>query len=164
VSKPAPDLAAALGRTLEYGAVTLTQGELLADFTRHCRDELDDVEVVESSASALVARWRQETCRIEVRPDTAGLEHLADSMPAMVIADLDAAGPDLIERFLTEPDLRRSVCVLDLVRLEKLGTVRSSVFVYLEWFLRDAYRVKVLPVATFTQGLIERGIIHLGMG
>jgi hypothetical protein len=42
--------------------------------------------------------------------------------------------------------------------------VRSSVFVYFEWFLRDEYGVKLLPSPAFTQGLIERGIISLGMG
>jgi hypothetical protein len=42
--------------------------------------------------------------------------------------------------------------------------VRSSVFVYLEWFLRDTYGVKILPESAFTSGLVERGIISLGMG
>ena len=41
---------------------------------------------------------------------------------------------------------------------------RSSAFVYFEWFLRDAYGVKLEPAAAFTQGLIERGVISLGMG
>jgi hypothetical protein len=30
--------------------------------------------------------------------------------------------------------------------------------------LRDAYGVKLMPVPAFTQGLIDRGIISLGMG
>ena len=42
--------------------------------------------------------------------------------------------------------------------------MRSSAFVYFEWFLRDAYGVKLLPASKFTQGLVERGIISLGMG
>jgi hypothetical protein len=42
--------------------------------------------------------------------------------------------------------------------------VRSSVFVYFEWFLRDAYGVKILAAPAFTSGLVERGIISLGMG
>ena len=54
--------------------------------------------------------------------------------------------------------------VFDPDRLEKTGAVRSSVFVYFEWFLRDAYGVKVLPAPAFTRGLIDRGIISLGMG
>jgi hypothetical protein len=36
--------------------------------------------------------------------------------------------------------------------------------VFLEWFLRDAYGVKVLASAAFTQGLVSRGVISLGMG
>ncbi len=54
--------------------------------------------------------------------------------------------------------------VIDLGRLEKINAVRSSVFVYFEWFLRDAYGVKLLPAPAFTQGLIDRGIISLGFG
>jgi hypothetical protein len=38
------------------------------------------------------------------------------------------------------------------------------VFVYFEWFLRDAYGVKLLPAGAFTQRLIDRGIISLGFG
>jgi hypothetical protein len=38
------------------------------------------------------------------------------------------------------------------------------VAVFLEWFLRDAYGVKVLASAAFTQGLVSRGVISLGMG
>ncbi|MGL6278042.1 MAG: hypothetical protein ACRC50_00610, partial [Gaiella sp.] len=60
--------------------------------------------------------------------------------------------------------LRAHVGILDPVRLEKIAAVRSSVFVYLEWFLRDAYGVKVLPAGAFTAGLVDRGIISLGMG
>jgi hypothetical protein len=33
-----------------------------------------------------------------------------------------------------------------------------------EWFLRDVYGVKLPPAAGFTQALIDRGIISLGMG
>jgi len=54
--------------------------------------------------------------------------------------------------------------VCDLGRLERIGAVRSSVFVYLESFLRDAYGVKLLHSSRFTQGLIEKGVISLGMG
>ena len=51
-----------------------------------------------------------------------------------------------------------------LTRLEKIVAVRSSVFVYLEWFLRDTYGVKIVPESSFTSGLVGRGIISLGMG
>jgi len=56
------------------------------------------------------------------------------------------------------------VAVCDLGRLERIGAVRSSAFVYFEWFLRDTYGVKLLPAAAFTMGLIDRGILSLGMG
>jgi hypothetical protein len=70
----------------------------------------------------------------------------------------------LVEEYLDDAELRARVALCDLDRLERLGAVRSSVFVYLEWFLRDAYGVKLLPNPWFTRGLIERGVIHLGMG
>src|SRR4029079_16076165 len=69
----------------------------------------------------------------------------------------------LVEMFLDRPELRAKLAVCDLELLERLGTVRSSAFVYFEWFLRDAYGVKLMPVPAFTQGLIDRGIISLGM-
>jgi hypothetical protein len=83
----------------------------------------------------------------------------------MLLGDIEEAVEGLVLRFLDDDtDLRRRLAVYDLGRLEKLGAVRSSVFVYFEWFLRDAYGVKLLPAAAFTQGLVDRGIIHLGMG
>ena len=48
--------------------------------------------------------------------------------------------------------------------LERIGSVRSSAFVYFEWFLRSAYGVKLVPAAAYTMGLIDRGILSLGMG
>jgi hypothetical protein len=168
---PAPDMAGAheldafrTGRTIEWATRTLTQGEILAAFARHCADELDDVEVVEVEPSLLVLRWRLETSRLELRAGFLGWEQLASETPTMLLGDIDAEVDALAERFVADADLRGRVAVYDLGRLEKLGAVGSSSFVYFEWFLRDAYGVKVLPSGAFTQGLIDRGIISLGMG
>jgi hypothetical protein len=154
----------AAGRAIEWAAATVTQGEVLAAFARHCADELDDVEVVEATAVRLVARWRRETATLELRCGAVGCERLAGEQPTLLLADLDGDVATLIERFASEPALRGSLALLDLARLEKINTVRSSVFVYLEWFLRDAYGVKLLTSAEFTQGLIARGVISLGFG
>jgi hypothetical protein len=168
---PAPDMAGAheldafrTGRTIEWATRTLTQGEILAAFARHCADELDDVEVVEVEPSLLVLRWRLETSRLELRAGFLGWEQLASETPTMLLGDIDAEVDALAERFVADADLRGRIAVYDLGRLEKLGAVGSSSFVYFEWFLRDAYGVKVLPSGAFTQGLIDRGIISLGMG
>ena len=67
---------------------------------------------------------------------------------------LGPIGPKTVERFLEEEPLRSRVALLDLARLEKIVAVRSSVFVYLEWFLRDTYGVKILPESAFTSGLV----------
>jgi hypothetical protein len=136
--------------------VTVTQGELLDAFAGHCA-ELDDLALVERMPTLLRLGWR-------------GREHavveLADSLPerdepTLVLMPL---ADELVPRFLDDPALRARVAVYDLARLEKIAAVRSSVFVYFEWFLRDAYGVKVVPAPAFTQGLVDRGIISLGFG
>jgi hypothetical protein len=88
-------------------------------------------------------------------------ERLAAERPAVVLGPLDEA---LAERFAAEARLRERIVVYDLVALSKAGAVRSSICVFFEWFLRDAYGVKVLPAAAFTRGLVARGVISLGMG
>lgn len=154
----------ALARRLDWATTTVTQGELLAAFTAHCADDLDDVEVVSSAPAALAVRWRDETSTFLLRNGAVGVERRAGGSPLMVLADFGDAGDRLVQAFLVDPSLRGSVAVCDLARLERVGAVRSSAFVYFEWFLRDAYGVKLLPAAAFTAGLIDRGILSLGMG
>lgn len=158
------DIQAAVGRRIEWATRTLTQGEILAAFVRHCREELDDVEVLEAGPAHLVARWRSETSRLELRADLAGCAQLAPETPTMLLGDLEAHLDALVEEFAADPALRSRLAVYDLARLEKVNTVRSTVFVYFEWFLRDEYGVKLLPAAAFTRRLIEQGIISLGFG
>jgi hypothetical protein len=154
----------AAGRSVEWGALTTTQGEVLAGFTRHCRDELDDVDVVTDEVARLTVRWRAEESRFELRNGFLGVDRLATDTPTMLLGDVERDLAGLVSIFLDRPDLRSRLAVCDLARLERLGTVRSSAFVYFEWFLRDAYGVKLVPVPAFTQGLIDRGVISLGMG
>ena len=151
-------------RTIEWGTHTTTQGDVLAAFAEHCRDELADVEVVENDPTFLEVRWRSETSRFELRNGFLGIDRLAGDASTMLLGEI---GPDLralVEVFLDRPELRAKLAVCDLELLERLGTVRSSAFVYFEWFLRDAYGVKLLPAPAFTQGLIDRGLLSLGMG
>jgi hypothetical protein len=122
------------------------------------------VEVLERSSEVLIARWRNETSRLELRDGFDGLRTLASSEPTMLLGDVGDDEAWLVEAYLDDAELRSRVAVTDLDRLERIGAVRSSVFVYLEWFLRDEYGVKLVPNPRFTHGLIERGIIHLGMG
>ncbi len=156
--------AAAADRSFTWGTARLTHGELLRAFAAHCADDLDDVEVEESTATFLVARWRRETSRVELRAGLMGVRRLASETSTLLVADVGEEAAALVEAFLDDAELRSHVLVFDPDRLEKVGAVRSSVFVYFEWFLRDVYGVKVLPSPAFTQGLIDRGIISLGMG
>jgi hypothetical protein len=151
-------------RAVEWGHHSTTQGEVLAAFARHCADELEDVEVVADEGARLTVRWRAEESRFELRNGFLGVDRLATDTPTMLLGDIEPDVAGLVSVFLDRADLRARLAVCDLARLERLGTVRSSAFVYFEWFLRDAYGVKLLPVPAFTQGLIDRGVISLGMG
>jgi hypothetical protein len=152
------------GRRIEWAAQSVTQGDLLSTFAEHCDGELDDVEVLEHADDLLVARWRREISRVELRAGFVGLQRLASAAPTMLLGDVDDDEERLIAMFVDDAELRSRVAICDLARLERIGAVRSSIFVYFEWFLRDAYGVKLLPSARFTQGLIDRGVISLGMG
>ncbi len=154
----------AASRPIEWGTLTTTQGAVLEAFAAHCRDELDDVEVVSVATAGLVVRWRTEVSRFELRNGFLGVERLASDTPTMLLGDVDPDLEALVAAFVDRPELRARLALADLVRLERLGTVRSSAFVYFEWFLRDASGVKLLPSPRFTQGLIDRGVISLGMG
>jgi hypothetical protein len=155
---------AAGGRRIEWASQVVTQGEVLAGFADHCDRELEDVVVESFEPPALTVRWRRETSRLELRNGFLGVEGLVTGTPTMLLGDTEDEGESLVSLFLDRPEVRSRLAVCDLGRLERLGTVRSSAFVYLEWFLRDTYGVKLLPSAAFTQGLIDRGIISLGMG
>ncbi|HEY7381269.1 MAG TPA: hypothetical protein VH572_08675 [Gaiella sp.] len=152
------------GREIEWATHRLTQGDLLDAFAEHCESDLDEVEVLERRGDVLVARWRRETSRIELRAGFVGFEGVASATPTMLLGDVEGDSDRLVAAFLDDEALRSRLAICDVQRLERLGTVRSSVFVYLEWFLRDAYGVKLLPASAFTQGLIDRGVISLGMG
>jgi hypothetical protein len=151
-------------RSIEWADRRLTHGELLAGFARHCTDELDEVTVEEVTSTTLVARWRSEMSRIELRAGTVAVERLVSDTPTMLITELGDDAEALVTRFLDNAELRSRGLVFDPTRLEKVGAVRSSVFVYFEWHLRDSYGVKVLPSPAFTRGLVDRGVISLGMG
>ena len=157
-------VARAAARRLDWGATVVTQGEVLSAFFAHCAADLDDVAVVAAAPAELVVRWRDETSRFVLRNGVVGVEQRRGGPPLMVIAELGTAADGVVRAYLDDPALRASVAVCDLALLERIGAVRSSAFVYFEWFLRDAYGVKLLPAPAFTMGLIDRGILSLGMG
>ncbi len=154
----------AFERRIEWASSAVLQGEVLAAFGDHCRDELEDVVVERYEPTRLVVRWRDEVSRFELRNGFVGVEELAADPPTMLLGDLEPWLDELVAAFVDRPELRARLALCDLGRLERLGTVRSSAFVYFEWFLRDAYGVKLLPSQAFTRGLIDRGVISLGMG
>ena len=54
-------------RPIEWAALTTSQGEILDAFAAHCRDELDDVTVLEAAPARLLLGWRQELSAVELR-------------------------------------------------------------------------------------------------
>jgi hypothetical protein len=133
--------------------------EVLAGFHHHAADELGDVDVLEASPSALVLQWKREVVDVQLRPT---LEDIAvPERPLLAIAPLESA---VIARLLDDERLRAQLGIYDLARCVKANAVRSSVFTYFEWFLMEAYGAKVVASSSFTAGLVERGIISLGMG
>ena len=69
-----------------------------------------------------------------------------------------------VNRFLDDDQLRRRIALCEVERLEKINAVRSSLCVYFEWFVRGAFGARILPAEAFTAGLVQRGILSLGMG
>jgi hypothetical protein len=143
-------------RRIDWAAMSVTQGEVLDAFATYCRDVLDDVELVAESTTRLELAWRRERSCVEVADEFPDREE-----STLVLTTLS---DEFVARLLDDAALRARIAVYDLARLEKVNAVRSSVFVYFEWFLRDVYGVKVVASDAFTRGLVDRGIISLGFG
>ncbi|HZR91690.1 MAG TPA: hypothetical protein VFA44_04690 [Gaiellaceae bacterium] len=144
-------------RPVEWAALTTTHGEVLDAFASYCRDELEDVDVLAQTPTRLDLAWRRERSSVELADaPPAGREE-----PTLLVTALT---DELVSTLLDDASLRARVAVYDLARLEKVNAVRSSVFVHFEWFLRDAYGVKLVASDAFTRGLVDRGIISLGFG
>ena len=145
-------------RLVEW-AGDLTQGALLDRFAAHCRDDLDDVELLAAHATSLDLRWRGGEGTVELRAGLLGAERL-DGVHLMLTTIDERA----VNRFLDDDQLRRRIALCDVERLEKINAVRSSLCVYFEWFVREAFGARILPAEAFTAGLVQRGILSLGMG
>ncbi len=101
---PAEEVRAALAQltadeTIEWASQTVTWGAVLSRFASHCRDELDDVDVVEEDRARLVARWRRETSLLELRTGFVECARLATETPTMLLGDIDRDLDSLVEAF-----------------------------------------------------------------
>jgi hypothetical protein len=137
----------------------LMHGDVLDRFAAHCANELDDVDVVAAHPTQIQLAWRGGAGTVELRADLAGVEGLEGVR--LLLTPIDDA---LVDRFLDDEQLRGRIAVVDVDRLEKVNAVRSSLCVYFEWFIREAFGARILPAEAFTAGLVQRGIISLGMG
>ncbi len=143
-------------RRIDWAAMSVTQGEIVDAFAVYCRDALDDVDLLAESSTRIELAWRRERSSVETTDVLPGRDE-----PTLVLSGVTGK---LVLLLLDDAALRARVAVYDLARLEKVNAVRSSVFVYFEWFLRDVYGVKVVASDEFTRGLVDRGLISLGFG
>jgi hypothetical protein len=148
-------------RTVDWVGWSLDQGEVLDAFGRHCQEELDEVEVLDAGPTQLKLGWRRERAAVELRAGTVAFDRLADENPVLLVSPLSET---IVTRLAEDSRLAGRLAICDLVRLEKVNAVRSSAFVYFEWFLRETYGVKLVPAAEFTRALVARGVLSLGMG
>lgn len=145
-------------RTISWAALSVTHGDVLDAFASYC-GELDDLTVVARTPVRLDLDWRgRERSTIAL---AGAIPEVLPAAPELLIVELS---DEAVVRFLDDEALRARVAVVDLGRLEKVNASRTSAFVYFEWFLRDRYGVKLVPCDAFTRGLVQRGIISLGMG
>jgi hypothetical protein len=133
--------------------------DVLAAFHTHAADELHDVEVLEAAPAALVLQWRREIVDVQLKPTLQ--DEPVPQRPLLALAPLETA---VVTRLLDDERLRAQLGVYDLARREKASAVPSSIFTYFEWFLLESYGMKVVASSSFTAGLVERGILSLGMG
>jgi len=78
-------------RTIEW-TDGLTQGELLDRFAAHCRDDLDDVELLAAQPTRLELRLRDGEGSVELRSDLAGVERLEGVH--LILAPIDEGGSE----------------------------------------------------------------------
>lgn len=149
-------------RSVVWTSGTYQQGEVLDRFAVHCRDELDDVTVLDAAPDALRLGWKRETMAVRLSADPTEAERLPDAEPVMLLVD---ALPDTFaDWFLDRPGLADRVAVYELPTARKMNIVRAVVPVYFEWFLREQYGVRPRPAPDFTASLLRRGVISSGMG
>jgi len=133
--------------------------DVLAAFHQHAENDLADVTVLEAAPAALVLQWRREIVDVQLRPTLE--DEPVPQRPLLAVAPLET---NVITRLLDDERLRAQLGIYDLVRKEKASAVRSSIFTYFEWFLMESYGMKITASSSFTAGLVERGILSLGMG
>ena len=127
-------------REVEWISGPVRYGDVLAGFGRHCREELEDAEVLEEGPSRLAVRCKREEASVELRAGLLFCERLAGGGPLLLLGDLE---PAVVERFLADETLRSSVAVVDLARLQKVDGADSAVFRGFDRFLQESYGVEL---------------------
>jgi hypothetical protein len=149
-------------RAVPWPTGPVSCGAVLDGFAAHCRDELADVELLEQGPHRLRLRWRDQTVDVALRADPRGCDRLPAEHPwLLVVASIP---DDFVDWFVDRPGLADRMAIYGLDTRRKLSIVRATVPVYFEWYLREAYRVRMAADPGFTVALLSRGVISTGMG
>ena len=131
---------AARSRPVEWVGRSLDQGEVLDAFARHCREELDEVEVADAGPTRLTLAWRRERATVELRAGTVACERVGGENPVLLLTPLATA---CVAALAADQRLAGRLAVCDLVRLEKINAVAAASSCISSGFSGDEYGVKL---------------------
>lgn len=141
--------------------------ELLDDFVGFCRSEWPGrLEVDRGTAvwggQAFICEGRRHF--LLLRPCPLRLNAHTESYTLMLCRLPKSVIEPVTEQLVSQPGLRYRLALCDLDEAQKMNLTRSDLFVYLERYLRRAHGLRLMPSSTFTQGLVDRGLLNLDKG
>ncbi len=167
-----PTLAAELDSYINSYSLQLPESavqfrELLDDFTGFCQSEWPgrlemDPETAVWGGRAFMCEGRRHF--LLLRPSPLWLNAHPESY-TLLLCHLPAASIEPItEQLVSQPGLRYRLALCDLEQAHKMNLTRSDLFVYLERYLRRIHGLRLAPAPTFTDGLVDRGLLSLDKG
>jgi hypothetical protein len=167
------EVAAEVERHLMDQCIRLPQaemrlGDLLEDFDRYCRDELQ-IQSAETGERSLSWGGKCFTSagrchHVLVRPAPVRLQAHRDHFFLMLCQLPESGTEKIVEFFVKSSALRQRVALFDLERALKINLTRSDVFVHFERFLRRRYGIRLVPAPELTQGLVDGALMAIEKG
>jgi hypothetical protein len=165
-------LAAELDSYIGFYPLQLPDGavhfrELLDDFVRFCQSEWPGR--LEMDQGTRVWGGRAFTCEgrrhfLLLRPSPLWLNAHAESYTLLLCKLPEDSIEPITEQLASQPGLRYRLALCDLDKAHKMNLTHSDLFVYLERYLRRVHGLRLVPPSTFTQGLVDRGLLSLDKG
>lgn len=149
------------GHAVPAGELLQAFGVFLADLYSGATAEVPREESVWGGTGFLVGDRRHH---ILVRPYAVPFGAPPDSFLLTLCALPGPAVSALSERMVSDVALRRTTAFADTSRAWKVNLTRSEVFVHLERFLWQTYRLRLIPAPALTEALLAAGILVLEKG